>query len=64
MVEERIVAMTAPRDEPKPGDEVPPDSKQSAESICPRCGGTGQSAGNRCPQCEGTGTITVTVGDA
>jgi len=56
--------MTAPRDEPKPGDEVPPDSKQSAESICPRCGGTGQSAGNRCPQCEGTGTITVTVGDA
>ena len=56
--------MTSPRDEEKSGDEVPPGSAQSAEGICPRCGGTGELAGTRCPECEGTGTVTVNVGDA
>lgn len=47
-----------------PGDETPPGSPQSAEGLCPRCGGSGRIAGNDCPDCEGSGTVTVIVGDA
>ena len=49
---------------PHPGDEVPPGTPQTAEGLCPRCGGSGRSAQGPCPDCDGTGTVTVNVGDA
>ncbi|WP_152564173.1 hypothetical protein [Neorhizobium vignae] len=49
---------------PRPGDETEPGSKQSAEGICPKCGGSGEADGTTCSDCEGRGTITVIVGDA
>lgn len=48
----------------KPGDETQPGSKQSAENLCPECGGTGKAGTKKCPNCDGTGTVTVIVGDA
>jgi DnaJ-class molecular chaperone len=47
-----------------PGDETEPGSEQSAEGICPECGGSGSVAGNTCASCDGTGVVTVIVGDA
>lgn len=45
-------------------DEAPPGTPQTADGICPRCGGSGQAGGSPCPGCDGTGTVTVNVGDA
>jgi len=45
-------------------DEAPPGTPQTADGICPRCGGSGQVGGSPCPGCDGTGTVTVNVGDA
>ena len=56
--------MTYPDDLAKPGDEAPPDTPQTAQGLCPRCGGSGQVDGARCPECDGTGTVRVNVGDA
>jgi DnaJ-class molecular chaperone len=56
--------MTEPGEPSKPGDEVPADSPQTAEGICPRCGGSGRVEERRCPECDGTGTVRVNVGDA
>jgi DnaJ-class molecular chaperone len=51
--------------EPKsPGDEVAPDTPQSAENACRRCGGRGEVEGRACPDCDGTGIVTTLVGDA
>ena len=46
------------------GDEAPPGTPQTADGICPRCGGSGQDGNGPCPDCDGTGTVTVIVGDA
>lgn len=46
------------------GDETEPGTGQTADGICPDCGGEGQVDGNTCPGCGGTGTVTVIVGDA
>lgn len=46
------------------GDEVLPGTPQSAEGLCPQCGGSGKAEGSTCPTCGGTGQVTVNVGDA
>jgi DnaJ-class molecular chaperone len=47
-----------------PGDEVAPDTPQSAENTCRRCGGTGRLDERPCPDCDGTGKVAALVGDA
>lgn len=47
-----------------PGDEVPTGTAQSAESVCPACGGTGRAGKGKCRSCAGTGIIVALVGDA
>jgi DnaJ-class molecular chaperone len=46
------------------GDETEPGSKQSADGICPKCGGFGRLDGKSCSNCGGDGIVTVIVGDA
>lgn len=46
-----------------PGDEAPPATPGTGESICRVCGGTGQSAdGAQCPACEGSGKVVEGIG--
>jgi hypothetical protein len=47
-----------------PGDETEPGSRQSADGICPKCGGSGRLNGQPCSDCRGDGIVTVIVGDA
>ncbi|MCB8819886.1 hypothetical protein [Microvirga rosea] len=47
-----------------PGDEDVPGTKQTADNICPRCGGKGKLDGEVCPSCQGSGTVVAIVGDA
>jgi DnaJ-class molecular chaperone len=51
-------------DKERPADETAPDTEQSAENICPDCGGEGEINGGPCPGCNGTGRVIVIVGDA
>jgi len=48
-----------------PGDEVPPGSPNSGETICPQCHGSGklQDKGE-CPNCGGSGKIIQGIGGA
>lgn len=48
----------------RPGDEDSPDAPQTAENICPQCGGSGRVDAAECPECLGTGKVTAIVGDA
>ena len=45
-----------------PGDEAPPEASESAENVCPDCGGTGLKSGETCTTCDGRGTIFEGVG--
>jgi len=45
-----------------PADEAPPGSDDTAEDICPTCGGSGKRDGDECPDCRGTGRVTEAVG--
>jgi hypothetical protein len=45
-----------------PGDEAPPGTAGTGESICRECGGTGRLAEARCPACGGSGKIIVGLG--
>jgi DnaJ-class molecular chaperone len=47
-----------------PGDQARPGTKQSAENICPKCGGSGRIDEKACPDCRGTGKVIEIVGDA
>jgi DnaJ-class molecular chaperone len=47
-----------------PGDEVPPGTAQSGETVCPTCGGSGCLGEDKCPSCAGTGIVVALVGDA
>ena len=49
-----------------PGDEVPPESPSSGESVCPQCGGKGTNAEGqgKCQNCGGTGKVTQGIGGA
>lgn len=46
----------------RPGDEAPPGTPGTGETVCRSCGGSGQLDGQRCAACEGTGRITVGIG--
>jgi hypothetical protein len=48
----------------RPGDEAPTGTPGTGETVCPRCGGSGQLGGGDCPECEGTGRINVGIGGA
>lgn len=48
----------------RPGDEVAPGTDQSAENVCPTCGGSGRAGEGSCPTCRGEGLVTELVGDA
>jgi hypothetical protein len=47
-----------------PGDETPPDSPQTAEQICPDCGGSGRREEKPCDTCGGSGRVVRILGDA
>jgi hypothetical protein len=47
-----------------PGDEAPVGTPGTGETVCPKCGGSGQLGGRDCPECEGTGKINVGIGGA
>ncbi|MBK1712024.1 hypothetical protein [Rubrivivax gelatinosus] len=46
-----------------PGDQAPPGTPGSGETVCPECGGSGRiSEGSCCPVCDGSGKLTVGIG--
>ncbi len=47
-----------------PGDEAPPGTPSTGETICPECGGTGIKAGTTCPMCNGSGKVIEGIGGA
>jgi hypothetical protein len=47
-----------------PGDEAPPGTPGTGETVCPRCGGSGKLGASDCPECGGTGRITAGIGGA
>lgn len=51
-------------DRKNPGDEDVPGAKQTGETICPICNGSGNVGQKPCPDCGGSGRVTVIVGDA
>lgn len=58
----RPVAGNAPM---APGDEAPPGTPGTGETLCPDCGGKAQSAeGKPCPTCGGTGRVVAGIGGA
>lgn len=44
------------------GDEAPPGTAGTGESICRECGGTGRLAEATCPACGGSGKVIVGLG--
>lgn len=45
------------------GDEAPPGTPGTGETVCRACGGTGRDkSGKACPECGGTGRINVGIG--
>lgn len=50
------------REPMSPGDEAPPGAPGSAETLCRRCGGSGQIDGKACEACGGSGRINVGIG--
>lgn len=57
------VELATGADAPTP-DQAPPGTPGTGETVCPRCGGTGQLSGRTCPECEGSGRINVGIGGA
>lgn len=47
-----------------PGDEAPPGTPGTGDTICPRCEGSGQIGGAQCGNCMGAGRIVAGVGGA
>jgi hypothetical protein len=47
-----------------PGDQAPPGTPGTGETVCPRCGGSGRLGASDCPECAGTGKINVGIGGA
>ena len=54
---------STPPDDPsdpslRPGDEVPEETKEAGEDLCPSCVGSGQDdSGETCPVCAGSGRV-------
>ena len=53
-----------PRAPMAPGDEAPPGTPNTGETVCPACGGSGKRGAGDCPECQGTGKVTVGIGGA
>ncbi|HZU90732.1 MAG TPA: hypothetical protein VE993_15900 [Stellaceae bacterium] len=47
-----------------PGDEAPPGTTGTGETICPECAGTGRKDTAPCRNCNGTGKVIQGVGGA
>ena len=46
-----------------PGDDAPPGTPGTGESLCRTCGGKGTTEdGKPCPTCQGTGKVNVGIG--
>jgi hypothetical protein len=45
-----------------PGDEAAPGTPGSAETICPKCGGSGRLDGEPCRNCGGSGRVIEGIG--
>jgi DnaJ-class molecular chaperone len=45
-----------------PADEAAPGTPDTAEDLCPTCGGSGRVDDGSCPDCRGTGRVTEAVG--
>ena len=57
--------VVAPANAPMaPGDEAPEGTPDTAETVCPQCGGSGSVNGSPCTNCLGTGKINVGIGGA
>ncbi|HJU16395.1 MAG TPA: hypothetical protein VJ770_07985 [Stellaceae bacterium] len=53
------------RDTPmNPGDEAPPGTVGTGETMCPECAGTGRKNAAPCRNCNGTGKVVQGVGGA
>jgi DnaJ-class molecular chaperone len=48
----------------KPGDEAPPGTIGTGETVCPECAGTGRKDAAPCRNCNGTGKIIQGIGGA
>jgi len=44
------------------GDEAPPGTAGTGETVCPECQGTGRRRGATCAHCGGSGKITQGIG--
>jgi DnaJ-class molecular chaperone len=47
-----------------PGDEAPPGTTGTGETVCPECAGTGRKDRAPCPNCNGTGKVVKGIGGA
>jgi hypothetical protein len=57
------MSATSEPDDLRPGDEAAPEDPNTAENICPDCGGSGQRGDNsQCKTCAGTGRVTEGIG--
>jgi hypothetical protein len=50
--------------EMNPGDQAPPGTPGTGDSLCRECSGKGTVNGRRCEACGGTGTVIEGVGGA
>jgi hypothetical protein len=48
----------------KPGDEAPPGTTGTGETVCPECAGTGRKGAAPCRNCNGTGKVIQGIGGA
>jgi DnaJ-class molecular chaperone len=47
-----------------PGDEAPPGTKGTGETVCPACSGSGRRGEQPCSNCGGTGKVIKAIGGA
>lgn len=47
-----------------PGDQAPPGTPGTGETVCPSCGGSGRLQAETCAECQGTGKVVVGIGGA
>lgn len=53
-----------PESDLNPGDEAPPGTPGTGESVCPLCDGSGRRGGEPCANCGGTGVVIEGIGGA
>jgi hypothetical protein len=52
----------SPKATMNPGDEAPPGTPGTGETLCRDCGGTGRTGSGPCATCGGTGKVTAGLG--